>query len=190
MKELLFRALSWQLLENSGPLLINSSWVISLVQLVSVKYWKYSSKLPWQIFSSDCTQELRHLNLSPPPLRACLNVFSAFLHALSYLYLSMPLLIHPQSSSLTPTPSGWELRFLLCLRILQIDYFNPRNLRKGPLEFPRTGNILLWTIYLSYVVLQNYFKYTHTHTHTQIQLFWHVCGRLSWRPPKAVLLSW
>ena len=118
-----------------------------------------------------CTQELRHLDLSPPPLHACLNVFSAFLHALSYLYLSMPLLVHPQSASLTATPSGWDLRFLLCLRILQTDYFNPRNLHKGPLEFPRTENILLWTMYLSYVVLQNSFKYTHTHTHTNSTFF-------------------
>lgn len=105
-----------------------------------------------------------------PPLRACLNIFSAFLHVLSYFYFSTPLFPHPQSSSLTPPPSGWLLTFLLCLRTLQRDYFNPRNLYKGSPDFPRTGNMPLWTMYVSYAVLQSFLK-IHTHTCTQIQLF-------------------
>lgn len=101
-----------------------------------------------------------------PPLRACLNTFSAFLHVLSYFYFSTPLFPHPQSSSLTPTPSGWLLTFLLCLRTLQRDYFNPRNLYKGSPDFPRTGNMPLWTMYVSYAVLQSFLKiHTHTHAH-------------------------
>lgn len=114
LEKLLFGALFCQLSEKSDPWLNNSIWVISLHNWLSPSIKNTTAGCHGKNSHQIAPRSMDIFTLLLPPLCACLNVFSAFLHVVSYLY-SLTLYFHTHKAPPLPLLPLAEIGDFFCI---------------------------------------------------------------------------